>query len=238
MDFGYFFPTATSSIETSISFLENYCKSDLTAPLGFIGEERAFLYKVSSPSSDSHSLRQQFTSRPPEKTFGIESVSVLIFTNINEEILGCELERLTKSCKKLERLKFDPNVFEMGIIDRKAHTKKKKGHIKKLYEEELFVRENGWLKRIIIKDIDWIKLEGVYTHLFSNGKLHTLRSTTKDVLIKLPKSIFIQVHRSYFVNIFKIEALKRYALKIGDDVLPIGKSYYNKLLDHLPHLGT
>lgn len=237
MDFGYFFPTSSTPFETSVSFLETYCKSDFKAPLGFLGEERTYLYKVSSSTPEIIPYRSSFANRSAE-TSGIESVSVLIFTNINEAVLASELKRLTTSIKKLERLKFDPTIFELGLIDKQEHPKKKKGKTKKLKEEEIFVRENGWLKRILIRDIEWIKLEGVYTHLFSNGKLHTLRSTTKDVFIKLPKSIFIQIHRSYYVNIFKIEAVKRYALKTGNDVLPIGKSYFNKLLDQLPHLGS
>ncbi|MFC5624522.1 LytR/AlgR family response regulator transcription factor [Algoriphagus winogradskyi] len=106
-----------------------------------------------------------------------------------------------------------------------------------LYEKEVFIRESGWLKRLFIKDIQWIKVEGVYTHVYSNSKLHTLRCTSRDIFNKLPKSLFFQVHKSYFVNIFKIDALKRYSLKIGNDVLPIGKTFYNKLLDKLPHLG-
>ena len=237
----YFYPAGNNSFENSISLVKNYCNSTFNSPLGFLGEERTHLYKVTSLLNGKKASHSSFFEN--ECSFignGSHSISILIFTTINEVTLECELERLTKNHKKLERLKFEPEFYDLEEIQQINHSKPNstmETDANDLYEKEVFIRESGWLKRLLIKDIEWIKVEGVYTHVYSNSQLHTLRCTSKDIFSKLPKSLFFQVHKSYFVNIFKIDALKRYSLKIGNDVLPIGKTFYNKLLDKLPHLG-
>lgn len=98
---------------------------------------------------------------------------------------------------------------------------------------EIFIRESGWLKKIVIKDIDWIKADGSYTHIFVNGKQFTLRNTAKEVVQKLPEGQFERIHKSYIVNMKKIEAISASALKIDDTELPIGRNYYQKLLQNI-----
>lgn len=238
----YFYPAGNNSFENSISLLKNYCNSTFNAPLGFLGEERAHLYKVTSLLNGKKTSHSSFFES--DCSFignGFHSISILIFTMINEDTLGCELEKITKNHKKVERLKFEPASYDLEEIQQINHSKTNlnmETDTNDLYEKEVFIRESGWYKKLLIKDIEWIKVEGVYTHVYSNSQLHTLRCTSRDIFNKLPKSLFFQVHKSYFVNILKIDALKRYSLKIGNDVLPIGISFYNKLLDKLPHLGS
>jgi len=95
---------------------------------------------------------------------------------------------------------------------------------------ELYVRENGWLRKIIIDDIDWIKAEGTYTQLNVKNKQYTLRNTVKELMKKLPADQFSRVHKSYIVNLKNLDALNATMVKINECEIPMGKIYYQELL--------
>lgn len=122
-------------------------------------------------------------------------------------------------------------VFALRAIDTRISNEHKN-------QTEFFIRENGWLKKINIQEITWIKTEGNYTHIFKANKQHTLRNTVKEVMEKLPVEQFIRIHKSYIVNIDKIEALNSSAVKIANHEIPIGRSYYQALLTKIPKLTT
>jgi len=106
------------------------------------------------------------------------------------------------------------------------------------YKSELFIRENGWLKKILINDITWIKAEGTYTQLFVNGKQYTLRNTVKDLMQKLPSEQFSRIHKSYIVNMNKVEAFSSTSIKVDDSEIPIGRHYYQSLLKSINKLSS
>ena len=68
-------------------------------------------------------------------------------------------------------------------------------------------------------------------------RIHTLREKiiTYNRLIKLeevlPKTIFIRIHRSYIVNISKINSYSQSFIEINGIKIPVGKSYRNKLME-------
>lgn len=103
---------------------------------------------------------------------------------------------------------------------------------------EIFIRENGWLKKILTKDIEWIKADGSYTHIFVKGKQYTLRNTVKDVIQKLPQNQFARIHKSYIVNMKKVDALSSSAVKIEDTEIPVGRNYYQSLLKNINKLSN
>ena len=96
--------------------------------------------------------------------------------------------------------------------------------------QEIFIRENGWLKKIQINEIHWIRAEGTYTHIFVNGKQYTLRNTVKEVMSKLPEHQFIRVHKSFIINLYKIDAFNANAIRIEEVEIPIGRNYYQELI--------
>ena len=103
---------------------------------------------------------------------------------------------------------------------------------------DLFIRENGWLKKIVISDISYIKAEGTYTHIFVKDKQYTLRNTAKDLMKKLPEYQFSRIHKSYIVNMEKVEALSSNAVKIDNIEIPIGRNYYHALLQNINKLSS
>ena len=103
---------------------------------------------------------------------------------------------------------------------------------------EIFIRESGWLKKILTKDIEWIKAEGSYTHIYVKGKQYTLRNTVKEVVQKLPEKQFARIHKSYIVNMKKVDALSSTAVKIDETEIPVGRNFYQALLKNINKLSN
>ncbi|WP_200976012.1 LytTR family DNA-binding domain-containing protein [Echinicola sp. 20G] len=104
----------------------------------------------------------------------------------------------------------------------------------KVIKGSIFIRDKGYLKKVAIQEIDWIKADGSYTHI-STGKnsVYTLRNVLKDVLNKLPSVLFCKVNKAYIVNLDKIDALNSKEIIINEQVIPVGRNYYQNILSRL-----
>lgn len=98
----------------------------------------------------------------------------------------------------------------------------------------IFIKKDYLLIKIKFSDLLWIKSDGNYLELFcSGGKKHLIRSTLKDFLNKLPGSVFLQIHKSYVVNINHIEAIEYSHMIIGNNSIPVGRLFIEKIKETL-----
>lgn len=100
-------------------------------------------------------------------------------------------------------------------------------------EDRIFVRHNGRMQKLLLEDILYIEADRNYCTLVTNPTKHVLTNTLKVMEEKLPKSSFVRVHRSYIINISKLDVVADGHLEIGRKVIPIGKSHKELLLNRL-----
>lgn len=100
----------------------------------------------------------------------------------------------------------------------------------------LFVRNNDKLIKVDIKDILYIEAERNYCRIFSKDKEYLLVMTLKDMDEKLPQKHFIRVHRSFIVNISKIDEVATSHIVIGRKAIPVSKPLKDELLKRLQTL--
>ena len=97
----------------------------------------------------------------------------------------------------------------------------------------LFVRSDKQLHRINLDEVMFIEgLENYVVLHFPNRKL-TVRSTLRHILDELPSNRFLQVHRSFVVNIDKIELLEGNTLTVADKHIPIARSFRNNVISRI-----
>lgn len=97
--------------------------------------------------------------------------------------------------------------------------------------EYLFIKEKGVFKKIIPDDIYYIEALKDYVLIMLKDRKYTIHITMKELVKKLPQKSFQRVHRSFIVNMNRIETIHLSNLTIVDfDInLPIGGSYKKPL---------
>lgn len=104
-------------------------------------------------------------------------------------------------------------------------------------QNEIFIRKDSSLVKLIFDEILWIEAMGNYVMVNTIDEKYTVHFTLKGILAKIPPEIFQQVHRSFIVNIKKIELIRDNAIILSlneyDKSIPIGKSFRENLYNNL-----
>lgn len=112
------------------------------------------------------------------------------------------------------------------------------GNIEKIKETDeedkpdyIFVKADKKLIKIKYDDIFFIEGLKDYVMLHTpSGRIVTLQ-TMKSLEKKLPSEIFLRAHRSFIVNLERIEQMEANALYVNKKRIPIGKNYRDELLN-------
>lgn len=99
--------------------------------------------------------------------------------------------------------------------------------------DRIFVRHNGKMVKILIDQILYIEAERNYCNIITDIGKYLVVSTLKTIENELKDSCFIRVHRSFIVNICKLDIVADSHLEIDRKVIPISKSYKEFLLGRL-----
>lgn len=103
-------------------------------------------------------------------------------------------------------------------------------------KNRIFVKEGSKLIKINLEEIKYFKSEGNYISIFmENRKILTLM-TLKELEHKLP-DYFQKVHRSYIVNLNKIDFIDSNAIEIEKEHIPVSTSYEKELLKKIDLLN-
>ena len=89
----------------------------------------------------------------------------------------------------------------------------------------LFLKKNNQFKRVSINDITHIQADNNYTTVYTKTDQFLYSIVMKKIEEQLPKNQFIRSHRSYIANIQSINGFEGNTLFIGDQKIPVSKSY-------------
>ncbi len=96
-----------------------------------------------------------------------------------------------------------------------------------------FVKTDHKLEKVILSDIYFIKAMENYVVIYtSNQKIMSLM-TMKSMEEKLAEEQFLRIHKSYIVNIQKIESLEGNFLNVKSHQLPISRQKKQEVLDRI-----
>ncbi|MBK5208770.1 MAG: response regulator transcription factor [Flavobacteriaceae bacterium] len=100
-------------------------------------------------------------------------------------------------------------------------------------KSELYVNIYKRLVKINFDSINLIEAKGDYILIKTDKENHTVHSTLKKIEEKLPKDLFLKVHRSFIINIEKIIDIEDSSLLIGKNVVPVSRSSKPELMKRL-----
>ena len=99
--------------------------------------------------------------------------------------------------------------------------------------DRIFVRHNGKMEKLLFNDILYMEADRNYSTIVTANGQFVLTNTLKTLEGRLPSSHFIRVHRSFLVNISKLDVVADNHLEINRKVIPFGKSHKKTLLKRI-----
>jgi two-component system response regulator LytT len=101
--------------------------------------------------------------------------------------------------------------------------------------EFLFLKSDYKIKRINFSDILYIEGLKDYVKVFVQNSQRPVVSLTSLKLLesKLPEDRFMRIHRSFIVNLQKIDTIERSRIIFGKVYLPVGDQYKDKFQEYL-----
>jgi len=120
------------------------------------------------------------------------------------------------------------NIDRFDNAIRKVLTNNKRNEIEE-DKEFLMVRSHLKNKKVSLKEIKWVEAFGDYVKIITDKEKVIALSTMKSISDKLPNDRFLRIHRSYIVNLNKIEKFGSTSVEIDEHQIPMSRKQKPKL---------
>jgi two-component system, LytTR family, response regulator len=99
--------------------------------------------------------------------------------------------------------------------------------------EHIFIKSNLKKLKIFTSKIKWIEAFGDYVKVVTEDDTNMVLSTMKAFENELPKDRFVRVHKSYIINVEKVERFNSKFAEIGATKIPLSRNKKDNLVKAL-----
>jgi len=92
-------------------------------------------------------------------------------------------------------------------------------------DDHIYIKTEGKLVRLKNDDILYIESMGDYVRFVTGDKRYITHNTIKNLEEKVNRKTFMKIHRSFIINIQKVENIRENALYINGLEIPISKAH-------------
>lgn len=93
----------------------------------------------------------------------------------------------------------------------------------------IFIKSNLKNFKVFISKIKWIEAYGDYVKIITEDENHLVLATMKSYENELPKNKFLRVHKSFIINIDKVERFNSKFAEIGPVKIPLSRNKKEEL---------
>lgn len=163
-----------------------------------------------------------------------ENIIIIFITSLQDEKYFEQAREmaafsfLTKPVEE-ETLK---RTIELAIQHRKKNREKHKVSA----NEHLFIKNRSKHIKLYQKDILYIEAEDKYCNIvLANNTKHLERTSLTSINKKLDPDLFAQTHRSFILNLSKVEEIdpSDMTIKLAEHILPLGESFKKYFLKRI-----
>jgi len=115
-------------------------------------------------------------------------------------------------------------------ITEETNSPKKEIAIVAAMEDRIFIRSQKKLIKVMLDEILYIEAERNYCHIITTDQNFTITSSLVVLFEKIVSRDFLRVHRSYVVNVKKLDAVADGHLEINKRIIPISTNYRAALM--------
>ena len=101
-----------------------------------------------------------------------------------------------------------------------------------LVSDAIFIKNKDSMEKVFFSDILYMKADGAYTQIKTAEKEYVFSQNMKTVEEKINYKPMKRVHRSYIVNVSKVDRISQGSLSlyVGKDQIPVSRSHREDLL--------
>lgn len=99
--------------------------------------------------------------------------------------------------------------------------------------DHIYIRSEGKLVKLNNEDILFVESMGDYVKFVTRNKKYITQTTIKNLEEKISSDHFMRVHRSYIINIFKIDDIRENDLYINGVEIPVSRNLRTEVLKKL-----
>ena len=97
----------------------------------------------------------------------------------------------------------------------------------------LIIKSDKKMHKIDYNDLLYFNSIGDYVKVFTKNKVLITNDTLKSIEVQLPQQYFIRIHKSFIISINAIQYIEGNQVKVANELLPIGLTYKDKLIELL-----
>lgn len=98
--------------------------------------------------------------------------------------------------------------------------------------DDIFIKQNYQFVKFPMSDVLFLEAESIYTNIVTQNKKYVIRQTITHVLDRLPIKQLVRVHRSFAVNISKIESFNEHKITIGNYQVPLSRTFKDEFMKY------
>jgi DNA-binding LytR/AlgR family response regulator len=99
--------------------------------------------------------------------------------------------------------------------------------------DHFFIKCDNQIEKIYFNDLIYAEAMLNYVMLYTNSKKMMVYITIKSLEEQLPAEIFIKVHKSFIVNINKVDSIEGNILNIGNEKISISQNLREKVINEI-----
>jgi DNA-binding LytR/AlgR family response regulator len=98
--------------------------------------------------------------------------------------------------------------------------------------DDIFIKQNYQFVKFSLSEILYLEADNIYTNINTSNKKYVIRQSIGNVHERLPVKNLIRVHRSFVVNINKIDSFNEYEVTVQGHTIPISRTYKDEFMKH------
>lgn len=99
--------------------------------------------------------------------------------------------------------------------------------------DRIFVFAGERRVKVMLADILYLQAERNYCRIHTDGKDYLLSMPMKTLESKLPPKVFQRIHRSFIVNLQRVDEVDDSSVQIGDHTLPMSASHRAAFMERI-----
>jgi two-component system, response regulator PdtaR len=98
--------------------------------------------------------------------------------------------------------------------------------------DNIFIKQNYQFVKFPLKDIIYLEADNVYTNIVTTQKKYVIRQALSAVQERLPLKQLVKIHRSYVININKIDSFNEHEVIVSGHQIPLSRSFKDEFMKH------